>query len=94
MIIQKNNKQYWVDSNQREFPLDKHKYLREEDYYEDRSVNKGRSTKYCEFCGDDIPIGIPHTMHHFYPEFTAYATHKECEEPFMLILRTDKDGKR
>lgn len=46
-----------------------------EDYYEDRSVNKGRSDKNCVYCGKTIPKGQKHTMHHFYPEFDSYATH-------------------
>lgn len=46
-----------------------------EEYYESRSVSKGRSDKTCVECGKTIPKGQKHTMHHFYPEFSAYATH-------------------
>ena len=64
-----------------------HEFLREEDYYESRSVSKGRSDKRCEHCGERIMMGIPHEMHHFYPEFTAYATHIECSEDFKESLQ-------
>ena len=46
-----------------------------EEYYESRSVGtKARSDKTCVQCGKIIPKGTPHVMHHFYPEFEAYAT--------------------
>lgn len=64
----------------------KHEYLNEEDYYEIKSVNKGRSVKWCEHCGGNIEIGVPHEMHHFYPEFQAYATHLECSKAFKQSL--------
>jgi len=66
----------------------KHEYLKEEDYYECRGVGTGaRSNKVCEHCHDDIIKGTPHDMHYFYPEFTAYATHKECSEAFKKSLK-------
>ena len=72
-----------------------------EDYYEARSVNKGRSDKSCAFCGKTRPKGQKHTMHHFYPEFTAYPTHdmnadhgdnpangeKTCTEEFLKLFK-------
>ena len=65
----------------------KHEYLKEEDYYESRSVGtKARSDKTCEHCGKTIKQGTPHEMHHFYPEFASYATHKECVEAFKKSL--------
>ncbi len=64
----------------------KHEYLEREDYYESRSVNKGRSDKTCGHCGGNIPIGTPHLMMHFYPEFNSYAVHEECEQPFIDSL--------
>lgn len=64
-----------------------HEYLREEDYYESRSVGtKARSDKTCEHCGQKIPKGTPHLTHHFYPEFDAYPTHLECDAPFRASL--------
>jgi len=65
----------------------KHEYLKSEDYYEARSVGtKARSSKTCEHCGRNIPKGKPHDMHHFYPEFHAYATHLKCSQPFIKSL--------
>lgn len=65
----------------------KHEYLKREDYYEARSVGIGaRSNKTCEFCGGDIPKGTSHLMHHFYPEFNAYATHEKCSTKFIESL--------
>lgn len=65
----------------------KHEYLRSEDYYESRSVGtKARSDKTCEHCGKNIPKGEPHKMHHFYPEFDAYATHEKCSDAFIESL--------
>ena len=65
----------------------KHEYLKKEDYYEARSVGtKAHSSKICEFCNKNIPKGTPHDMHHFYPEFTAYATHKACSSKFIKSL--------
>ena len=55
--------------------MKKHEYLKEEDYYESRSVGKGRTDKTCEHCGKTIPKGSPHEVHHFYPEFESYPTH-------------------
>jgi len=71
--------------------IEKHEYLREEDYYESRSIQKGRTDKYCEGCHKTIPKGMPHLMHHFYPEFDAYATHVECEQIFKDSLITEDD---
>lgn len=65
----------------------KHEFLLEEDYYESKSVGtKARSDKWCNHCGKQIPKGIPHDIHHFYPEFNAYPTHKECSEDFIESL--------
>lgn len=67
--------------------IKKHEYLTDEDYYESRSVGtKARSDKQCTHCGKIIPKGEPHEMHHFYPEFTAYPTHKDCINDFMKSL--------
>lgn len=63
-----------------------HEYFKAEDYYESRSISKGRKTKTCEHCGGAIPIGQPHTMHHFYPEFEAVATHNHCIDAFKASL--------
>ena len=71
-----------------------HEYLKRDDYYETRSVNKGRSHKYCEYCGEIIPVGMPHKMHHFYPEFEAYATHIECTAAFMDSLKLTDDTRQ
>jgi len=68
----------------------KHEYLTKEDYYESRDVGtRARSDKWCEHCGKIIPQGTPHEMHHFYPEFDAYPTHKKCSEPFKESLRNE-----
>lgn len=65
----------------------KHEYLKNEDYYESRSVGTGaKSSKTCEHCGGNIPKGEPHDMHHFYPEFTAYSVHKKCYDKFKKSL--------
>ena len=64
----------------------KHDYLERDDFYEYRTVNKGRSNKTCEHCGLDIPIGTPHLMMHFYPEFASYPVHRACEDEFMESL--------
>lgn len=67
--------------------IGKHEYLRAEEYYESRGVGTGaRSNKTCEHCGDNITKGQPHDMHHFYPDFNAYATHKRCSDPFIKSL--------
>ena len=67
--------------------VEKHEYLKEEDYYESRSIGtKARSNKTCDYCGKSIKMGTPHDMHHFYPEFYAYPTHKECSEKFIKSL--------
>lgn len=69
-----------------------HEYLEEKDYYESRSVGtKARSSKTCVHCNKTIPKGTPHIMHHFYPEFEAYPTHKGCETEFMKSLLTDEN---
>ena len=70
----------------------KHSYLREEDYYESRSIgSRARSDKRCEHCGLYILAGDPHTVHIFYPEFTAYPTHNHCNDAFKSSLLTQKD---
>jgi hypothetical protein len=67
--------------------MNQHEYLRLEDYYESRSVGtKARRDKRCEYCGKNIPKGTPHDMHHFYPEFNSYPTHKECSDNFVKSL--------
>lgn len=75
-------------------PLKKHEYLQAEEYYESTRVGtKARSNKRCEHCGKTIPMGEPHLVHKFYPEFQGYPTHTKCEEDFMKSLRdgTEKD---
>ena len=65
----------------------KHEYLESENYYESRSVGtRAKSDKTCEHCGETIPKGEPHEMHHFYPEFDAYPTHKKCAKDFYKSL--------
>ena len=65
----------------------KHEFLLRENYYESRSVGtRAKSSKWCEYCGENIPKGEPHDMNHFYPEFDAYATHKSCTQPFIKSL--------
>ena len=65
----------------------KHEYLKQEDYYETRGVGtKARKDKTCVHCGQNIPKGEPHDMHHFYPEFYAEATHKHCSGNFLKSL--------
>ena len=87
MIGEEKGVKFFVDGNGRKTKIEKHEHLLEEDYYESRSVGtKARSDKNCEFCGEKILKGVPHEMHHFYPEFYAYPTHKECSEAFMLTL--------
>lgn len=51
--------------------------LSSEEYYENRVVQKGRSSKTCTYCGEDIPIGQKHTVHKFYGDgdFPSYPTH-------------------
>ena len=72
--------------------MKQHEYLQAENYYESKSVGTGaRSSKTCEHCGKTINKGTPHEMHHFYPEFQSYATHKECSTPFIESLRNDGD---
>lgn len=71
---------------------EKHEYLKRKDYYESRSIGtKARSSKTCEYCGKTISKGTPHEMHHFYPEFYAYATHKNCSKPFIESLNEDDE---
>lgn len=69
----------------------KHECLRYEDYYESRTVSKGRSDKTCEHCGKSIPIGMKHDMHHFYPEFESYPVHLECSDDFLNSLITNEN---
>jgi|688.fasta_scaffold1980542_1 hypothetical protein len=67
--------------------ITKHEYLESENYYECRGVGtRAKSNKHCEHCGGSIPKGEPHDMHHFYPEFEAYATHKGCSKDFKKSL--------
>jgi len=62
--------------------------LSHDDFYETRGVGtKARSDKQCFTCGKLIKMGTPHDMHHFYPEFVAYPTHKECTDEFMGNLK-------
>ncbi len=65
---------------------EKHEYLEEKNYYENRPVAKGRVDKTCDHCGEYIPKGTAHDVHSFYPEFSAYPTHKECTEKFLKSL--------
>jgi hypothetical protein len=74
--------------------MEKHEYLKAEDFYETRSVGAGRSAKTCEFCGGTIGKGTGHDVHHFYPEFQSYPTHKKCTTDFMASLRTPEDDKQ
>lgn len=63
-------------------------YLKKEDYYESKSIGtKARSNKVCVHCNTVIPQGEPHQMHHFYPEFDAYATHTRCTDDFIAKLK-------
>lgn len=65
----------------------KHEYLKKEDYYENKAVGtRGKKIKLCNHCGEKIEPGIPHDVHHFYPEFQSYPTHKECTKEFMESL--------
>lgn len=64
----------------------KHEHLKQEDFYETRTVSAGRKEKTCEVCGKTIKIGQPADMHHFYPEFNSYATHPACSDKFMKSL--------
>ncbi len=66
--------------------MEKHEYLKKEDYYENRSIQKGKSDKWCHQCNETIKKGTPHDVHHFYPEFQAYPTHKKCTEDFIKSL--------
>lgn len=66
--------------------ISKHEYLKKEDFYETRSVNKGRTDKICDHCGKIIKKGTPHKMAHFYPEFESYALHEKCVEGFIKSL--------
>jgi hypothetical protein len=68
--------------------MKQHEYLLKKDHYETRDVGtKARSDKECEFCGKTIPKGMPHEVHHFYPEFESYPTHIKCTPKFMASLR-------
>lgn len=69
-----------------EAQVNKHEYLLVEDYYENNPVDKGRSTKICEYCGKSISKGKSHDVHKFYPEFSSYPTHKKCSEAFINSL--------
>lgn len=65
----------------------KHEYLKANEFYETRSVGtRAHSDKGCEHCGGIIKKGTPHDMNYFYPEFSAYATHKECTQLFIDSL--------
>jgi hypothetical protein len=74
------------DKMEETITIEKHEYLKEEDYYETRSVNSGRTDKRCEYCGNIISKGVPHKMHHFYPEFESYPTHTYCMDNFIKSL--------
>lgn len=68
-------------------PLKQHHCLTKEDFYETRGIGtRGKKTKICEHCNGTIQAGRPHDMHHFYPEFEAYATHKKCSKAFLESL--------
>jgi len=70
--------------------IEKHEYLMKRDYYENKPVGtKAKSDKYCAHCGSVIKKGTPHDVHHFYPEFSSYPTHKECTEDFMDSLNDE-----
>lgn len=64
----------------------KHEYLQKENFYETRSVKKGKSQKTCGHCGKTIGIGMPCDTHHFYPEFASYSTHLSCSDAFLKSL--------
>ena len=65
----------------------RHEYLKSENYYESKHVGtRAKGDKTCECCFEVIKKGTPHLMHHFYPEFQAYATHIECENAFKESL--------
>jgi len=67
--------------------IEKHEYLTEENYYESKSVGtKARSHKICEYCGKNIKKGTPHYVAIFYPEYTGYPLHLECEDKFLKSL--------
>jgi hypothetical protein len=67
--------------------MSKHEYLKKEDYYENKSVGTGgKKDKICNHCYEKILKGTPHDVHHFYPEFQSYPTHKECTKAFMESL--------
>jgi len=66
--------------------IGKHEYLKEENYYESKTVKKGRVPKQCEFCNKIIEIGESSETHTFYPEFTAYYTHLKCTNNFKISL--------
>jgi hypothetical protein len=69
-----------------------HEFLLKEDYYETRSVKRGRTQKRCEHCGQVIPKGSPSDVHHFYPEFESYPTHPACSEKFLASLRSEANN--
>lgn len=71
------------DEEEEEEEYDEYSHLKG-NYYETRSVGtRARSDKTCVQCGNNIPRGMPHRMHHFYPEFDAYPTHDYCENAFL-----------
>lgn len=62
-------------------------FLEEENFYELNSVGtKARSNKTCSCCGKSIPMGTPHKVAKFYPEFDNYPLHEECVEEFKSDL--------
>lgn len=76
----------------KEETIKKHEYLRYKDYYECRGIGtRARNDKVCNHCGQYIPQGVPHDMHHFYPEFDAVPVHKECHDDFMASLIREGD---
>lgn len=66
--------------------IKEHEYLLKEDHYEIKHIQRGRVDKTCECCGKLIPIGEPHDMHKFYPDFRAYPVHEGCHDKFMKSL--------
>jgi len=74
-------------SNEKEHAY-KEWYNSSENYYESKSVGtRAKSDKHCVTCGKTIKMGTPHQMHHFYPEFSAVATHEGCVKQFMKNLK-------
>lgn len=69
--------------------MEKHEYLLKENYYEYRRINKGRTDKICEHCGEIIKIGTLHDVHKFFDDdgsYPSYPTHINCSELFKESL--------